>query len=160
MAKVAESSTSAFSELNFQFASADCYAACSVVAVARRAMSDLAEAVNRGEILVDEIDVIEAVEKGRISGLVGARFSTILEEYSKLHGSTMLCSATPDHTLVFMTADFQRLFFVVILLAGVLAWYHNRKDRCKRGFWQPKFDETFLATFCLGITILSQVSRA
>lgn len=50
-------------------------------------MSDLAEAVVRGDILVDEIDVIEAVEKGRLSASDGARFSTIMEEYSKLHES-------------------------------------------------------------------------
>ncbi|KAL3985549.1 hypothetical protein ACH3XW_39080 [Acanthocheilonema viteae] len=48
-------------------------------------MVDLTEAVVRGDILVDEIDVIEAVEKGRLSARDGARFSAILEEYSKLH---------------------------------------------------------------------------
>lgn len=48
-------------------------------------MADLAEAVVRGDILVDEIDVIEAVEKGRLSASDGARFSAILEEYSKSH---------------------------------------------------------------------------
>uniref|UniRef100_A0A915PK21 Uncharacterized protein n=1 Tax=Setaria digitata TaxID=48799 RepID=A0A915PK21_9BILA len=52
-------------------------------------MSDLAEAVVRGDILVDEIDVIEAVEKGRLSESDGARFSAVLEEYSKLHGKTL-----------------------------------------------------------------------
>lgn len=53
-------------------------------------MADLAEAVLRGDILVDEIDVIEAVEKGRLSASDGARFSAVLEEYSKLHRSTDL----------------------------------------------------------------------
>ncbi|CAG9536093.1 unnamed protein product [Cercopithifilaria johnstoni] len=48
-------------------------------------MADLAEAVVRGDILVDEIDVIEAVEKGRLNASDGARFSAILEKYSKLH---------------------------------------------------------------------------
>ncbi|VDK74397.1 unnamed protein product [Litomosoides sigmodontis] len=51
-------------------------------------MADLAEAVVRGDILVDEIDVIEAVQKGRLSASDGARFSTIMEEYSKLHGKS------------------------------------------------------------------------
>lgn len=53
-------------------------------------MTDLAEAAIRGDILVDEIDVIEAVEKGRLSASDGARFSAIMEEYSKLRKSTPL----------------------------------------------------------------------
>ncbi|KAM3716963.1 tRNA dimethylallyltransferase [Dirofilaria immitis] len=48
-------------------------------------MTDLTEAVVRGDILVDEIDVIEAIEKGRLSANDAARFSTVLDEYSKLN---------------------------------------------------------------------------
>lgn len=58
--------------------------------ITQGSMADLAEAVVRGDILVDEIDVIEAVEKGRLSATDGARFSAILEEYSKLHRSINL----------------------------------------------------------------------
>uniref|UniRef100_A0A0R3RRN1 AAA_lid_3 domain-containing protein n=1 Tax=Elaeophora elaphi TaxID=1147741 RepID=A0A0R3RRN1_9BILA len=47
-------------------------------------MANLAEAVIKGNVLVDEIDVIEAIEKGRLSAKDGARFSSVLEEYSKL----------------------------------------------------------------------------
>ncbi|VDK44594.1 unnamed protein product [Gongylonema pulchrum] len=50
-------------------------------------MSDLEEKVNRGDILVDEVDVIDAIEKGRLSEKDGARFSAVLEVYSKLRGS-------------------------------------------------------------------------
>ncbi|VDO24415.1 unnamed protein product [Onchocerca flexuosa] len=50
-------------------------------------MTDLTEAVIRGDILVDEIDFIEAIEKGRLSVSDGARFSTVLEEHSKLNKS-------------------------------------------------------------------------
>ncbi|VDK66567.1 unnamed protein product [Onchocerca ochengi] len=48
-------------------------------------MTDLAEAVIRGDILVDEIDFIEAIEKGRLSTNDGARFSAVLEQHSKLN---------------------------------------------------------------------------
>ncbi|VDN08000.1 unnamed protein product [Thelazia callipaeda] len=51
-------------------------------------MSDLAEAVVRGDILVDEIDVIQAVRNGRLTENDGARFSAILGQYTKSQAST------------------------------------------------------------------------
>ncbi|VDN03265.1 unnamed protein product [Thelazia callipaeda] len=44
---------------------------------------DMAEAVSRGEIIVDEVDALNAVNSGKLSELETARFSALVAEHSR-----------------------------------------------------------------------------
>lgn len=44
---------------------------------------DMAEAVSRGDIIVDEVDALNAVNSGKLSEIETARFSPLVIEHSR-----------------------------------------------------------------------------
>lgn len=44
---------------------------------------DMAEAISRGEIIVDEVDALNAVNSGKLSEIETARFSPLVIEHSR-----------------------------------------------------------------------------